>query len=347
MKKARAFLKKHWIVIWLLTVLFSITLIVHAEYIADKNKVKKVAANIAAEGQLFSSNHLTPGDIELKKIQTPAENVYCVVPINIWNYNASNPTKAFQGEIPYTLTMKLVDSQDHTIAQGALNGLVIEFSTDGTSYSELSWNSTKGCYYYEIEETFEASNGNYIPSQHNYYVRFPSSVLDNDPGIYMELIASPDDNKNFSAINAIIGVQHQGTTIVRGWRGDFFDDKSYIDYDAFNYVVTGNGSATITLQWCSDYLEINEVNLAEYASDISSSDLTGQTKTINGVNGKWKKIVIDADADELDGSGNRIGRNRYGFQFYMTGNPADDYGYSSGATVYWQTVGSYVSFKAE
>lgn len=343
-------IKKHWVTVWLISAILVFSYVVQAEYSDARNRVKRVAANVTSEGQLFSSNYLTAGSIELRKLQTVAEDGYCVVPVNIYNYNISNPTKAYQNDLAYLLTLKLVDNLDRPIAQDEPNTSIVEISTDGVNYNTLSWNTVKNSYYAEYNRVFNTvENGTYISDKQVIYIRYPSDVLTNDPGIYVEVVATPTDAKTFASLNAIIGVQSQGTTLVRGWGGDFYDDKNYRDYDAFNYVITGNGSATITLEWCSDYLELNEINLSEYSDDIdlSESDLTGASKTIDNVSGIWKKIVINADADRENGQGVRIGKNRYGLQFYMTGDPNSDYGYSLGTIGFWNTVGSYVHFETE
>lgn len=351
MKKTLKMLKRHWMVIWLVVAIFALSLVVYAEYYAERNRVRRVAANVASEGQLFSSNVLTPQDIGLKKVRIAAEGGYCVVPINIWNYNPSNPQKAFQADLSYKLTFKLVDALDYAIAQDSLNGIVIEYSTDGINFTQFAWSSEKGCYYWETNKMFTkgAEDEEYSPDHHDFYLRFPESVLDSDPGIYVEAIASPSDTRNFTVINAILGVQSQTTALVRGWKGSFYDSEAYQDYDAFNYVITGNGSATITIEWCSDYLEINEINLDEYASDIDSanSDLVGTNKTVGTITGTWKKLTIKADADAEDEFGHRIGLNRYSFQFYMTADPLNDYGDSSETDSFWTTVKKYVSFTAK
>ncbi|MBR3646231.1 MAG: hypothetical protein IKN54_07405 [Lachnospiraceae bacterium] len=343
-------IKKHWVTVWLVTAILVFSYVVQAEYSDARNRVKRVAANVTSEGQLFSSNYLMPGSIELKRIQTTAEDGYCVVPVNIYNYNISNPTKAYQSDLAYTLTLQLVDSTNTPIAHDNPDVAVVEVSTDGVNYNTLSWNSTKNSYYQQYSRVFNTvENGNYISDKHVIYIRYPSSVLANDPGIYVEAIAVPTDAKTFSSISAILGVQAQGTTFVRGWGGDFYDDKNYRDYDAFNYVITGNGTATITLEWCSDYLELNEVNISEYSQDIdlANSNLVGSTKTIGTVTGTWKKLVINADDARVDGQNVRIGRNRYGLQFYMTGNPTVDYGYDLGTVGFWSTVEKYVNLVTE
>lgn len=350
MKKALKILKKHWILIWLIVAALAFVIVVQAEYYAEKNRVRRVVANVTSEGQLFSSNCLTPKALELKKIQIAGEGGYCVVPVNIWNYNPSNPQKAYQGDLPYKLTFRLVDATDNPIAQDALQGITLEYSTDGSPFTAFEWNAGKGSYYWETNKTFTkgVDEEEYYPDHHDFYLKFPDSVLDNDTGIYVEAIATPNDTRSFSTISAIIGIEPRTTMLIRGWKGSFYDSHQVSDYDAFNYVLTGNGASTITLEWCSDYLEINNINLSEYADDIdiTSSDLIGTQKTIGDITGTWKMITINADADRTDGQGHRIGRNRYGFQFYMTADPNTAYGYNSGTTVFWETVEKYVNFTA-
>ena len=335
---------KHWILIWLIVASLALSIIVSAKYLDEKSKVKRVAANVTENGQMFSSNYLHSGKIELKNIPfTTGKEGFCVIPVTIYNYSESNPSKAYQADLTYTLTAKLVNKSDLIISENALNGLQVGISDDGTNYrtfSTLGWNSEEGCYYTEFTKTFSQKNalGTYIPDVHNYYVRFPDSVLTSESGVYVELIATPSDTKDFTSISVILGAQAQSGVLPRGWTGSFYDDASYTNYDAFNYVITGNGEAKLTFSWCTNFLEVNKVNLTEYGLNAES-----ETKTINGITGIWKTVTIEADPDEEDDDGNVIGLNRYDFQLYMTGDPDTEYGKDD---TFWSTVAKYVDFSA-
>lgn len=354
MNTFRKFIKAHWITVWLIVAVLAFTTIVSAEYIANKNRVRRVAANVANEGQQFSSNYLATGSTEIKKASFNAgEGGYCVIPVTIWNHSVTNPTKAYQGALPYKLEAWLVSDVSGTlISQNAdiLTTYPVEYSTDGTNYSaftSLPYDVSKGYYYSNANLTFNTkdSSGNYQVGEYTFYIRFPDTVLAASPNLYVMVKATPDNTNDFVSISAIMGTQKAGTILSRGWTGGFSDNITYTDYDAFNYVISGSGESVITLSWCADYIEMSEINLAQYG--WTATDITSEHTTKNGVEGKWKTLTFTANSDEEDTDGNIIGINRYAIQFYMTGDPATDYGSGTeGANSFWTTVNSYVSFSA-
>lgn len=353
MNRIRKFLKANWILVWIAVVVLAFTSISFAEYLANKNRVRRVAANVADEGQQFSSNYMSVSEVELRKVSfnTGDENHFCVIPVSIWNHSETNPQKAYQGDISYTWTMQLVDKDGHMITNTheAVSEYLVGYSTDGITFNQFNstYDSTNG-YYADGSATFtkEASEDVYSVQEHTLYIRFPESVLTTDPGIYVKVTATPTDSRNFTGISAILGAQKAGDIIQRGWSGNFSDDEQYSDYDAFNYVISGSGEADITLSWCVDYLEMNQISKDEYGWNSSITtfyrDSSGNVVDSLPVGGTtWKKLEFTADSNEVDGSGKIIGLSRYDIQFYMTGDPETDYGSGTG---FWTTVKKYVSF---
>ena len=352
----KKFMKAHWITVWLAVVVLTFTTIVSAEYISNRDRVRRVAANVANEGQQFSSNYLMTGPTEIKKASFNAgENGYCVVPVIIWNHSVTNSTKAYQGPLPYKLEAWLVSDVSGTlIGENAdiLTTYPVEYSTDGTNYTtfkSLTYDNSKGYYYSDDTLTFNTkdTNGNYKVEDYTFYIRFPDTVLTNNPNLYVMVVATPDNTHDFVSISAIMGTQKAGTVIKRGWTGEFSDNTAYTDYDAFNYVISGSGESEITLSWCTDFLEMSDINLEQYGWTVGT-DITSSDTTKNNVTGRWKTLTFTANSDEEDNDGNIIGINRYALQFYMTGDPNSDYGSGNeGALSFWTKVNSYVSFSSD
>lgn len=380
MKKLKTFLKSHWITVWLLVVAIAFTSIASAEYIVNKNRIRRVIANVADEGQQFSSNYLRVNGVT-KKISFSDDNLssnYCVIPIFIWNHSETNPQKAYEGLLKYDWSMQLVDKNGVKIEEDnpKLSEFDIGYSTDEVSYTSFTYDSTNGYYAsgsnVEFDETDEG--GNYVVDEKKLFVRFHKSALEADPqdDIYVRIIAKPKETKGLSEISATLSVQKVGKTSVRGWQGTFGDNKSNTDYDAFNYIISGNGDANITLSWCTDYLEMNQINIDEYGwgSSITTEIRDGKT---------WKVLTFKADSnagaiqsvgDETtsasettigseteagiitDEDGVVIGIFRYDVQFYMTGDPDQFYETYAGVdyetgTAFWYNVNNYVDFDAE
>lgn len=353
LNKFKKFMKAHWITVWLIVTLLAFTTIVSAEYISNRNRVRRVAANVANEGQQFSSNYLAIGDTVIKKASFNAgESGYCVIPVTIWNHSVTNPTKAYQGALPYKLEAWLVSDVNGTlIGENAdiLTTYPVSYSTDGTNFTEfknLHYDNSKG-YYYSDTLIFDDTdlNGNYTVGEYTFYIQFPDTVLTANPNLYVKVVATPDNTNDFVSISAIMGTQKAGTIITRGWTGGFSDNTDYTDYDAFNYVISGSGESEITFSWCTNYLEMSDINLNQYG--WTGTYITSSTDTKNGVPGTWKTLKFTANSDAEDGEGHIIGINRYALQFYMTGDPNTDYGSGSeGANSFWTTVNKYVSFSA-
>ena len=337
-EKNRLFWKKYWAVIWLFTaIVCAISLIAYAEFDTNKNKVKRVAANVSSGGQMFSSDYLDKTTTVQRIPFSAGTNGYCPITVKIWNYSKSNPSKAYQGDLPYTWNAPLVkrvvisgtngnpDTIEYQpISQEDLGNLVIKFGD-----ASFTWNVEESAYTMSGSRTFTATSGDYVPNEHEYTISFPESMLSSGDNIYVKLEAVPiNGDISLSAISGVFGIQTGGTSLTQGWTGYFSDNKTYADYDAFNYVFTGNGSATFTFQWCTNYLEVSQISLDAYGLTATSSNIT-----INGVQGTWKTVTINANAN--------TGVNRYDFQLYMTADPTKDY--KAQNKTFWETVESYVN----
>ena len=106
----KAFMKKYWAVVWLIaTMVCAVSLIAFAEYDSNKNRAKRVAANVSSGGQMFSSDYLEK-DMPVHRVSfSGGTDGYCVIPVQLWNFSTSNPGKGYPGVLPYTLTATLVE----------------------------------------------------------------------------------------------------------------------------------------------------------------------------------------------------------------------------------------------
>ena len=176
MKKIKAFLKAHWILVWLLAVAIAFTAVVSAEYIVNKNRIRRVIANVPDEGQQFSSNYLKVANSNiLTKVSFGSEiGEYCIIPINIWNHSETNPQKAYDGSIDYTWTMQLVDKNGDIIENtnpdlaGFAVGYMIPDATTGEdtayiAFNTLTYDQTDG-YCVSGSDSFDETDpeGNYV-----------------------------------------------------------------------------------------------------------------------------------------------------------------------------------------
>lgn len=343
MKAIKQFLKKHWIALWIAVAIIGIaSTVVYAEYIAESNRTKRVAANIAGAGQPFDSNYLSTGSPSISNIPFPSGTEgACQIGIKIWNYNRGNAQKAYKGPLTYDLIAQLVTGTGALLGSGQLGSYQIGVSSDGgSSYTNFSeYDSEKG-YYLQIQNDRPFppnASGIYEPTEHNYILSFPSVFLVDNPGIYVKVTAIPSDTNKLSELCAIFGVTVQEESLSKVWEGRFNEDTSRTDYDSFNYVITGSGEATITFSWCTDYLQVNSYNISDYGFSV-----TNTTRPAGGSTTHWSTTTFNANSNTI---------SRYDFQLYMTTaleNELNAAMSQSGATYtnYWNVMNQYIEFEA-
>lgn len=355
MKKVAKRINKTIVLMWITIAILGIASgIVIAEYMAQSNRVKRVAANVTGAGQPFDSNYLATGSPLLSNIPFPADTVgSCPIDIKIWNYNRANTQKAYKGPLTYDLVAQLVDSRGELLDDGELGSYQIGFSSNGgVNYTYFSTYDADNGYYLLVQDDrpFTANeSGIYEPTEHGYKLSFPAAFLVDYPGIYVKVTAIPSDTAKLSTISAIFGVTVQQASLSRVWEGRFNEDTSRTNYDSFNYVISGSGESEITFSWCTDYLQLNEYNLDDYGFSA-----TPFTKTEEGVTTNWKTITFTANSsDTFNSSGTLVtsGKSRYDFQLFMTTaleNNLISTMNGSGATYtdYWNVVNSCVEFTA-
>ena len=58
-ERLKAFMKKYWAAVWVTAaIVCAVSWIAFAEYDSNKNRAKRVAANVSSGGQMFSSDYL-------------------------------------------------------------------------------------------------------------------------------------------------------------------------------------------------------------------------------------------------------------------------------------------------
>ena len=370
MKKVLSFLKKNWITTWfVIAIAVSVTFLAFAEYIQVQNRAKRVIANTADTGKLFTSDYLKSGELVARELPFGKYATECEIPIRIWNYDSSDPTKHYStSDISYMVVAQLV-SEDGAIitAANALSGIQIGIKKE-TENSFTYFGSTPASsetvtvnageedeYHYTRTPSYDSTDGYKITyeglilskedkDENTYTLSFPTSMITSEDKIYVKITATPVPTANNSfrdidPLGAILSVAEQKATLTQGWAGDFYDATANTDYDGFNYVISGNGSSVLKFSWRTDKLEVNKFFLEDNAADIE----TGYPKDeiIDGVT--WRTIYINANSNDTTHEENgativdRNGVSRYDIQMYITGNSETDY--SS-----WATINSYVSF---
>ena len=358
MNKVLKMLQKNWILVWLIvSAVFAVSFIAYAEYIEKYNHVKKVVANTADSNQRFASDYLStdaPSSREIGVSAIDGQTTY-EIPIKIWNYDPSNSAKFYSSLLNYDLYAQLVDQDGELINTSTFTsksfagniGIRKESDADPTLFSTAVYNSTDG-YKLTLSNSFAGT----AKDDHVYYLSFPSTMLSNNGGIYVLLTAQPSANNNdLAPLYGIFTVTASTAELKAGWSGDINDDTTQpvTNYDGFNYVISGNGTASVTFCWQPEYLEVNSLFLSNnslttetFYKDSEGNSTYTVTVEVDGVPTEqkveyeslptggttWKRFRKDVNSNVV---------SRYDIQLYMTSDDLSDYNT-------WNKVKNYIDF---
>ena len=349
MKRISGFWKKHWITVWLsAAIIGAISFAVYAEYMEDSNRAKRVIANTTGAGDLFSSDYLAVGSMSEHEVEfSEPEGEYCDLPVRIWNYDSSNPAFFYDDkDITYTVVAQLVKKNagggyDVLTDASALTGvsMSIKIDTSGAEFTSFSTTSSLAvthsagsgakAFDYTVKVDYDSTNGYRVTytgvklfkngrDENKFLIRFPKAMRTSTDKIYVKLTASPtpslSDYKGIKNLGGYLSVTESKEKLSQGWSYGFHDSEGNSDYDGFNYVISGNGTATITLKWRDDKFEINPYFLSGNSATIDAPT----SSTVEGIT--WKSITIHA---------NSAAKNRYDIQFYMKDAEHDAYSWSN------------------
>lgn len=148
----------------------------------------------------------------------------------------------------------------------------------------------------------------------------PDSINATNTDIYVHVWAVPTEPANLSTI----ATRLYGTAISESaatWSGSFNEQNcDTVDYDFYNYIITGSGAGTVDILWDPEKFEINQFFFNTSLSGVNFVDgsspttiTVSDTKYGNGKdNGKyvgWSKVTIRVDS---------MTKNRYELQLYKT-----------------------------
>lgn len=339
MNKILKTLRKHWTRAWLIAILLMSggICVTYAVY-TEVSSVKRVVSTQAAPVEMFSSNCMRP-DISSRRLSSAEYSV------TVCNFDQDKPTIYNPSTISYTLHAELQVKQgdNYTNMATYLNTLDQSNAEQLALYNDYI---TKAANYHickteddnpettvsESESDFTIANGfsvtltaDSLAAQHSsvdkYKVKIdPDSINATNTDIYVHVWAVPTEPANLSTI----ATRLYGTAISESaatWSGSFNEQNcDTVDYDFYNYIITGSGAGTVDILWDPEKFEINQfffntslsgVNFVGGSSPTTITD--SDTKYGNGKdNGKyvgWSKVTIRVDS---------MTKNRYELQLYKT-----------------------------
>ncbi len=341
MNKILKTLRKHWTRVWLIAVLLMSggIYVTYAVY-TEVSSVKRVVSTQAAPVEMFSSNCMRP-DISSRRLSSAEYSV------TVCNFDQDKPTIYNPSTISYTLHAELQVKQgdNYTNMATYLNTLDQSNAEQLALYKDYI---TKAANYHickteddnpettvsESESDFTIANGfsvtltaDSLAAQHSsvdkYKVKIdPDSINVTNTDIYVHVWAFPTEPANLSTIETRLygaAISESAAT----WSGSFNEQNcDTVDYDFYNYIITGSGAGTVDILWDSSKFSINDFFFNTALSNntfvggntptvIASSDTQYGSGKYDGKYVGWNKITLSV------GSGNNS-KSRYELQLYKT-----------------------------
>lgn len=306
--------------LWILVpvIIFALSLAAYAAYTSKKNKVKRVIATNASEGQLFASDHMSVGGsfyvqpTSTESLEDPYIDMY------VCNYQRSNPGEPNSNTVFYSINVALTDQAGNILSGASLTealGLLLEKNGSVSLVKLIEDENNPGTFTESTSETVtvnsSTSSGTVsLPGQsltrgsakkQYYRMRFSKELA--DQGIYVLLTADPGANSGLLPLTGNFTVSAQTINVETGWNGYFSDDqnKQPSAYDGFNYTVYGAGSEDVTLKWNSSLVAPNKLEF----NRLFGVDITTLTPDADG----WISVSLSLPINTRD--------ERYDIQFYI------------------------------
>lgn len=309
----KGFMKKHIITVWFIaSAMVLCGIIVFAKFGDGQNYTKRVVSTGQNDKVLFTSNLLNTSNSGHPKTVTRGYSDDSYYDINIYNYDKNKVSSYYPGTINYTLNAMLVKPDasstvydtDIPADLNTLKDVLIKTNIDNTDPD----NSVTTYTYHKIQ-IYKLVNGNpestpiitlgaidqdtmtvsynltgeqLVPDAsgsavESYRVVLPKEVIDSD--VRVKITAVPNGHSDLPpSIGGVFYIQSQNIVVTTGWKGEFIDSrtKSPNEYDAFNYRISGAGTANKVLKWNSTYLQPNKQQITELFGDNSFSASTIQ-----------------------------------------------------------------------
>lgn len=364
LKKAAKRAGVTWVTAWMVVAALILTgLIGYASY-TGVTMVKRVVSTKSGAGLLFSSNYMTTGTLTSIEYGNYSDyldgqgNPLSTNPtytMNVCNYSQGDKATWYtSGNISYTVTAELLLNERYTAEEAAtLDNPALAGQYKPPTAADLT-GKTFGIKY-SSDSSFQYFSGSWLsitlPASGTYTLNKSaasadaftilmdkSELLSNAPNFWIRLTATPTSvaGGEVEVINGYLGLCKNASGDVN-WTGVIGDeDYTTKDYDAYNYIISGNGTGTFYFAWDDTKVKPNEFALLNYGSGTTPL-ATAEMSNWSGFNqypsgpasttgtDNWKYLTITVDSSELA---------RYEFQLYKT----DGTDYSS-------VIAGYVDYK--
>lgn len=346
MKKIMKKFSITWITVWLIVIAIAFSAFIGYATYTGVTSMKRVASTRAGAGILFSSNYMRSGSNPQTSLEyrdyseftddngdpLEANPEYNMV---VCNYSQGDKATWYTAnDIKYSITAELLLNEKYTsedIENGVDPSLLGEYKTPtatdlGALKFGIKYSSDADYTYFSsgkltitLPETDKYTLSKADASTDMFSLLFDKSELKNiAPKFWIKVTANPTSVSGGEVEN-IVGYVGTCKSAEGGanWTG-FIGDENYntIDYDSYNYIISGTGEGSFYFAWDDSKVKPNEFALANYSADIktSATDVESWTNytqygTTPPTSGSWKYIKLEVDSEKTA---------RYEFQLYKT-----------------------------
>ncbi len=310
-------LKSAWITVWLIIAASLLCVTYTFAAYTGVTQSKRVISLSERDDMLFSSRYLFVSESEVQKIGFSEGTADPTITIDVCNYDKSGLGK-YGSDIYFQLSARLINYDGSEIAASpavSSDKYWISYLVDDQESTtfKLPSLSSGNAQIIPGPETYQGTSNVYkltggSKQKIKFVLHFDPDAL-SAPVYAVELTANPVPLGGYDDIKVISGkvgaVSRKGQNLE--WSGEFTDKMINTDpsiFDAYNYVISGVGTGTITLTYDNSLLELDKND------DEVFSGLTGYSKDDTTISGK---TVITFKVDST--GENAV--SRYAIHFYQ------------------------------
>ena len=332
-------MKKNWTRVWLLAIALGCGSFVGIAAYTEVSSVKRVVSTTSSPGDPFSSNCMKATIVSRHLTSTE-------FPVSVCNFDQDYPKNWSTSEITYTLEAELkvkVNNQYKTFAEleemigegegkisqdiydsyvtkaqkytilktrDDLNGVVATVPpvTDETVFTTFS-NANSYKVTFPADKLKENQS-----STDQYTVVIPQADLDSEEALFFVFVTAKPAGGVLPNLSARLYGSDTKDDEAASWTGSILEsDCATVDYDFYNYVITGSGVGSIDILWDANHIKINKYALE--AMGLTASTV-GSENTLYGENGS-KGHFTDYNIVTINNVDSRV-KPRYDFQLYKT-----------------------------
>ena len=331
MNKLLKIIKRHWITVWLITAVLAVGVFFTFASYTGIYSVKRVVSMKPSAGVLFSSNSMqtyaSASSISARHLTTAQSSGDYTYNLTVCDFAQSDPLTRYVSEtgLVYDLTAQLcvkindnyypindstnVSNDIRSDASGKHFSIqyVSNGGTDVSASNQVQSLSGGAVVPYNSQVILPQQNGSVLPNGTNKYaITFDEYELGDNQTIdyYVKVMATPTDG----SLDPIACYLYLTKSVAQdsAWTGSLRERSGLAGYDAYNYVVEGSGTGTVTVRWNSTYIDVSEIFLAQ--NNLTN---TVVTETADAGGNVWKYFELEV-GNEV--SGTVI--NRYEIQLF-------------------------------